>query len=82
MTASNRDLIRVELDARLADLSARRQAIRDADAALRVERSEADAVRVSARNLRMALFALDGDTGKTADDADAVNEKHLEGLEG
>lgn len=82
MTASNRDLIGSELDAVLVDLDGRRSEIRVADAALRLRREAADDVRLKARNLRMALFALDGEVGKTADDADAANEEHLEGLEG
>lgn len=79
--ASNRDLIGAELDALLTDLSGKQTAIRDADAALRTAREAADDVRLTARNLRMAVFALDGDMGKTVDDADAANEQHLAGTE-
>lgn len=81
MTASNRDLIEAELDARLTDLSARHAAIRSADAELRGVREAAEGVRLTARNLRMAIFALDGDTDKTVADADAANEEHMSGLE-
>lgn len=82
VTKSNRDLIEDEIGALLADLSVKHGEIKSADAALRVKRQAAEDVRLRSRNLRMALFALDGDMSKTVEDADAANEQHLAGLEG
>lgn len=82
VTKSNRDLIEEEIDALLSDLSVKHEDIRVADAALRVKRQVADEVRLRSRNLRMALFALDGDVSKTIEDADAANDQHLSRLEG
>lgn len=81
MVKSNRDLIEEEIGALLADVSIRQKEIRAEDEALRVKRAAADELRLRARNSRMALYALDGDMGKTIADADAANEQYLAGLE-
>lgn len=79
---SNRDLISDELSGVLAAVAAQHAVISADDAALRVKRDAADVDWRRAQNLRLALFALDGEAGKTVSDADAANEQHLDGLEG
>ncbi|WP_144795690.1 hypothetical protein [Microbacterium paludicola] len=80
MVKTNRELIEDEIEALLEDLNTRQQEIRTDDAALRVKRDAAEEVRLRSRNLRMALFAIDGETSKTLADADAANEQYLDGL--
>lgn len=70
---SNRDLIVEELGGVLSRLATQSEVIEEADAELRGMREAREEILVQARNLRLAVFALDGETGRTVEDADEAN---------
>lgn len=80
VTQSNRERIEADYETALEQLHAQHEAIRAADAALRAMREQSQTVRVGVRNMRLALFALDGDAEKTHADADAAVDEALEAL--
>lgn len=80
VTQSNRERIEADYESALEQLHAQHEAIRAADTALRGMREQAQAARVGVRNMRLALFALDGDAEKTHADADAAVDQALEAL--
>lgn len=77
---SNRERIEADYEAGLVELHAQHEAIRAADAELRAMREHSGANRTGLRNMRLALFALDGDAEKTHADADAAVDEALEAL--
>lgn len=79
-TQTNRQRIESDLEAALQGLHAEHEAIREADAEIRQKREQAQATRAQVRNLRLALYALDGDVEKTHADADAAIDRALAAL--
>lgn len=80
VTQSNRERIEADYQSALEALHTRHEEIRQDDAALRAKRENAQGTRAQARNLRLALFALDGDVEKTHADADAAIDEALDAL--
>ena len=80
MTTSNRELIESDLNASVAEVHAREAAVQEAYAAWNALREECATERDRARNLQMALFALDGQD-KSRADADAAIDEALSALE-
>tara|TARA_B100000378_G_scaffold233490_1_gene199227 strand:+ start:112 stop:366 length:255 start_codon:yes stop_codon:yes gene_type:complete len=74
VSTSNRELIESDLNDSVAEVYASAEAVREADAACRVLRDEHAAKRDRARNLQMALFALDGQDKSRADADEAIDE--------
>ena len=74
MSTSNRELIESDLNAALVEVRAREAAVREADATCRALREDHAEERDRARNLQMALFALDGQDKSRADADQAIDE--------
>ncbi len=72
-----RTKIEVELDAALTEHHRLREIIRDEERRLRKLQEDAQPVEVLAQRLRMALFAIDGQSDKHYGDANSANHKRL-----
>ena len=68
--SATREVLSGELGRQIAVLAGMESEIRAADAALREMRTGASEVRAECRRLQLAVYALDGLTGLTVQDAD------------